>query len=83
MPAIREEKPSSFIDIVNLLENLQTGRQTPLWFRGCGKNDYELIPSLYRHPTRTKVGEIAKLEGELITRFRQRSDLPPISRTLS
>lgn len=73
MSAIREEKPSSFTDIVTLVENLQKGKERPLWFRGCGKADHKLIPSLYRHPTKTNIDDIARLERELITRFRQRS----------
>jgi hypothetical protein len=73
MPSIREEKPTSFIEIMTLVENLQKGKNTPYWFRGCGRSDYKLIPSLYRHPTKTKIGDISRLEGELITRFRQRS----------
>ncbi|MDP2899286.1 MAG: FRG domain-containing protein, partial [bacterium] len=62
-----------FTDIVTLVESLQRGKDAPLWFRGCGKSDYKLLPALYRHPTRTKIADIARLEGELITRFRQRS----------
>jgi len=73
MSPIREEKPTCFTDIVKLVESLQKGKERPLWFRGCGKSDHELIPSLYRHPTKTKIDDIARLEGELITRFRQRS----------
>ena len=34
MPAVREEKPASFTDIVNLVDSLQKGKETPLWFRG-------------------------------------------------
>lgn len=73
MPGIREEKPATFTEIVTLIESFQRGKDTPLWFRGCGRSDYRLLPSLYRHPTRTKIADIARLEGELITRFRQRS----------
>jgi hypothetical protein len=73
MARIREEKPQTFTEIVTLVESLQQGKKTPLWFRGCGKSDYQLLPTLYRHPTRTKIDEIARLEGELITRFKQRS----------
>jgi hypothetical protein len=82
MPAVREEKPTSFTEIVNLVEDLLKGKETPLWFRGCGKSEYKLLPSLYRHPTRTKIADLARLEGELITRFRQRS-IPFHDRTLT
>ena len=71
--AIRIEKPTSLADIVNLIEELRRGKDTPLWFRGCSKDNHELLPSLYRHPTKTEIAEIAQLEAELITRFRQRS----------
>jgi len=73
MPRIREERATTFTEIVTLVERLQWGKDRPLWFRGCGRGDYRLLPSLYRHPTRTKIGDIARLEAELITRFRQRS----------
>ncbi len=73
MPAIREEKPTSFAEIVKLVEDLLRGRETPLWYRGCGRSEYKLLPSLYRHPTRTRIDDLARLEAELITRFRQRS----------
>jgi hypothetical protein len=73
MRGVREEKPTTFTDIVKLVEGLLKGKRTPLWFRGCVKSDYKLLPSLYRHPTRTRIDDIARLEGELITRFRQRS----------
>jgi hypothetical protein len=73
MPSIREEKPKTFTDIVTLVEGLLKGKATPLWFRGCGRSDYKLLPTLYRHRSRTKLVDIARLERELITRFRQRS----------
>jgi hypothetical protein len=73
MPAIRVEKPTSFTEIVNLVDSLQRDKETSLWFRGCSRTDYELLPSLYRHPTRNNIDDIARMEKELITRFRQRS----------
>jgi hypothetical protein len=82
MAGIKEEKPISFTEIVSLVERLQKDKETPLWFRGCGKSDYKLLPSLYRHPTRTKIDDIALLERELIMRFKQRS-IPFHDRTLT
>ncbi len=81
MPRIRDERPSSFTDVVKLIEGLQKGNN-PLWFRGCGKADYKLLPTLYRHHVITKVADIAKLENQLIIRFRQRS-IPFHDRTLT
>lgn len=81
-PSIRQESPATFTDIVTLVEELQKGKNTPLWYRGCGKSNYKLLPSLYRHPTKTKIEDIARLEGQLITRFRQRS-IPFHDRTLA
>ncbi|MGA8808454.1 MAG: FRG domain-containing protein [Thermoanaerobaculia bacterium] len=50
-----------------------------LWFRGTGRVNYELTPSLYRHPAITAVQELVELEGHIITRFRERS-LPYLER---
>lgn len=73
MPRIREEKPNNFTDVVKLVESLQKSSGKSLWFRGCGNSDYKLLPTVYRHKTKTKVADIAQLENQLITRFRQRS----------
>ena len=45
----------------------------PRWYRGCGKSSYELIPTLYRHPTSKSVGDLMDLESQIIDRFKERS----------
>ena len=47
--------------------------ESPRWYRGCGKSSYELIPTLYRHPTAKSVGDLMALESQIIDRFKERS----------
>ena len=42
-----------------------------LWYRGSGKYDYKLEPSLFRHSEKDII-ELLKLEKKLMTRFHQR-----------
>ena len=42
-----------------------------LWYRGAGKYDYKLEPSLFRHSEKDII-ELLKLEKKLMTRFHQR-----------
>lgn len=60
MPKVREEKPRSFAEIVTLVEDLRNSRENPLWFRGCGRADQKLVPTLYRHQSRTKIDDILR-----------------------
>jgi len=73
MPAPRTEHPTEFLAFVSIIEDLRKTQGGDLWFRGCSSADYKLLPSLYRHRTKTKIAELALLEKQLITRFRQRS----------
>ena len=81
MPKVREEEPRTFTDFVQLIEQLQQTHAGPLWYRGTGCARFQLLPSLYRHRTVTAVDKLAKLESQLMTRFRQRS-IPLHSRSL-
>jgi hypothetical protein len=81
MAEVREEKPRTFTDYVRLVEQLQRNRACPLWYRGAGAL-FELLPSLYRHSSKTSVIDLARLESQLTTRFRQRS-IPLHSRSLA
>jgi len=65
-----------------MVERLQGKHEFPLWYRGAGRAKYGLLPTLYRHNTITSVDHIARLESQLMTRFRQRS-IPLHSRSLS
>jgi hypothetical protein len=82
MGKVREEKPASFKDFVALVEDTQSATSASLWYRGCGRSSYKLLPTLYRHPRITAIAGLAKLEAQLMTRFRQRS-IPFHSRALS
>ena len=81
MARVREEKPRSFTDFVALVEKYRSSSEDELWYRGCGKADYKLVPSLYRHKTETTIEKVAVLEQSLIDRFRQRS-IPLLTRPL-
>ena len=81
MITLREENPKSFTEFVSLVEKYQKLFSGELWYRGCGRADYKLVPSLYRHNTETTIDKIAILEQQLMTRFRQRS-IPLQTRSL-
>lgn len=68
-----EEFPKTFTEYVGLVDEIQSQCQNSIWYRGCGESTYELIPSLYRHPSIKNVKELANLEYKLMIRFRQRS----------
>ena len=65
--------PGNLPEYLKLIEEFQRGSRNALWYRGCGKDDYPLIPSLYRHPSRKKLEDFVELERQLMARFRQRS----------
>jgi hypothetical protein len=73
MAKVPERKPKTFTEFVGLIEEIQSKVSGPVWYRGCGRADHLLLPSLYRHKTKTKVDELSRLEADLMTRFRQRS----------
>lgn len=68
-------------DFVSVVEALRTGVPEPHWYRGISKSSYQLLPSLYRHPTTRSSDELIKLERKLIIRFKERS-LPFLSTTV-
>ena len=80
MPSIREENPRSFTDYVALIESLRKGSKS-LWFRGCGRRAYALIPTFYRHKNIKSREGLETLERQVMNRFRQRS-IPLLSRPL-
>ncbi|MGO9200425.1 MAG: hypothetical protein ACLQM8_07785 [Limisphaerales bacterium] len=73
MAKVREEKPRTFTDYVQLVGQLQRSHSCPLWYRGAYCARFQLLPSLYRHSKITTLDKLARLEGQLMTRFRQRS----------
>lgn len=70
---LRTEHPKTFGELIDIIEKLRTTQGNDLWFRGCSNAGYKLLPSLYRHRTKTKIDDLSRLEKALITRFRQRS----------
>ena len=82
MPLIREEKPNSLPEFLSLIEELQNNAEERLWYRGCGRGSYTLLPTLYRHKKAKSPDELTELERKLITQFTQRS-LPYLQRPLT
>lgn len=73
MAEIPIERPQSFLQFVTLIDKHQSKTSEALWYRGCGLSTYKLRPTLYRHKTIKTIAELAKLERNLMVRFRQRS----------
>lgn len=73
MPRLAKPRAKSLTEFVELIEGYQGKSPHTLWYRGCGRGDHDLVPSLYRHKTRNTVPDIAHLEQELMIRFQQRS----------
>lgn len=66
----REEPIESLGDFATFLEGL-TG---PRWYRGVGDSkEYELVPSLYRHPSEKDPNRLLEYEIDIIERFKLRS----------
>lgn len=78
----KEEKPNSLPEFFEIVEKYQTGVGQSLWYRGCGRSSYQLLPSLYRHLKAKTPELLSDLERQLMTRFRQRS-LPYLTRSLT
>lgn len=49
------------------------GPERRLWFRGCGRTSYVLLPGLYRHPTAHDFATFQDLERRIFATFRDRS----------
>jgi hypothetical protein len=82
MPKVVEEKVRSLPEFLALIEKAQTRPSKSLWYRGCGSAAHQLLPSLYRHKRLKTPDDLANLERQLMTRFRQRS-IPYHSRSLA
>jgi hypothetical protein len=84
MPAPETRSVATLRDYMQEIEELMSA-EVPLWYRGCGRSSYRLVPSLYRHPTISDVQRLIKLETEIMQRFRERSapygSDPPIGST--
>ena len=82
MPKLREYRPQSLPKYLEQVEILQRRAKHSLWFRGSGKADHRLLPSMYRHPVKRSQADLEELERQLMVRFRQRS-IPYHTRDLS
>jgi len=73
LPTIRIERPTTLTDYITVIEKIRKSVGHTLWFRGCGKSEYLLKPSLYRNRKIKKVDGLVETEYKILTRFRQRS----------
>jgi hypothetical protein len=73
MAKCREEFPKTFTEYVGIVDAFQTLHDHSVWYRGCGKSEYKLIPSLYRYLSIKDIRKLDNLEYKLMTRFKQRS----------
>ncbi len=81
MPGIVTHRPVSLPQYMELIQSLQRKAGHSLWFRGNGRDQFKLVPTLYRHASQKSESEHRKLEVELMARFRQRS-IPYLTRDL-
>ncbi|MGS4991137.1 FRG domain-containing protein [Roseibium sp. RP-7] len=70
----------SFTELLSKLERFQA-KTNASWARGVRSAEYDLSPSLFRHPTKADIVDILSLETKITTRFVQRS-LPYLQRRL-
>lgn len=82
MPKVREKKVRSLPEFLEFIEHSLSHDSQSLWYRGCGSSTHQLLPSLYRHQRLKTANDLATLEHQLMTRFRQRS-IPYHSRSLA
>ena len=71
--AITTKRPRDLSEYIDLVSDLQKRRDTELWFRGIGKLNYKLEPSLYRHKEKTDLVKMQQLEKNIIVRFKERA----------
>jgi hypothetical protein len=74
MPAIDQDEPTDFSEIVGAIEKFQENHEVT-WFRGAADIRHELKPSIFRHPNKKSIDKIHELEKDLALIFEQRS--PP------
>lgn len=72
MPTLEHEEIETLKDYTELFQSrAKSVGEHILWYRGSGKYDYKLEPSLFRHSEKDII-ELLKLEKKLMTRFHQR-----------
>ena len=78
MPMPTVHTVSTLRDYVEVIDTVTNDPSCPSWFRGVGCSEFDLLPSLYRHPTKKSRAEVHELERALVVRFRERA-LPYLS----
>lgn len=73
MGKVQKQFPESLPQYLQLVEKRQSKAEQSLWYRGCTMSKNTLLPYLYRHKVMLKPEDLATLERQLMTRFRQRS----------
>lgn len=69
----KEVTVRTMTEFLGEVERVQHGTANSLWYRGVGDAGYKLVPALYRHKKTKGADDLAALERQLMTRFRQRS----------
>jgi hypothetical protein len=82
MAIVWEEQVRTLPQYLEAVERAQAHASQSFWYRGCGSTAHELLPFLYRHRRLKTPDELADLERQLMTRFRQRS-IPYHNRSLT
>lgn len=82
MTLLRSKRIQSLTQYSAIIEEFVADSEGPVWYRGVGRASFTLLPTLYRHETKSTPENLAQLEVALITRFRQRS-IPFHSRSLA
>lgn len=80
MPEIKIVEATTFNKALSEIEKYQKKNKS-VWYRGCSSANYNLTPSLYRHPDVRAVLDLLEIEKVLTTKFIQRS-LPYLNRRL-
>ena len=63
----------SIQDYTATVEELRLSAGNPLWYRGCSRSQYTLVPSLFRHSGLTTIESAMEWELQILERFKQRS----------
>jgi hypothetical protein len=73
MPLVASYEVDTLRGYTDLIEDLRSKHDGVLWYRGCSKESHSLIPSLYRRSDVHSAADFLELEGNILTRFKQRS----------
>ncbi|MCH7835621.1 MAG: FRG domain-containing protein [Chloroflexi bacterium] len=76
---LRTKTVQTLQEFTDLIESIRG--DSPLWYRGCGKSSYPLLPTLYRHPVIHEIADLIGMETAILSHFKQRS-VPYLTRNL-